>query len=212
MPRTIKSVIFSISVVIFLLCQTNSSAQVVDIDTSPKISINGQLFSYVVEGKDTLILASLDAINVTLPRNFANDEERKRYLKLRRSAGRVYPYATEAVQLYREVQEETANLKKRKKRRHIKDIQNEYKDVFENQLKKLTKTDGKVLIKMIERELDVPFHSLIKELRGGFQAFYWHQFAKMYGYDLKEGYEPKQDPLLDAVLNDYPIPKKYDKD
>ena len=69
----------------------------------------------------------------------------------------------------------------------------------------MTKTQGKILIEMIERELNTPFHSLVKDLRGGITAGYWQTLGKFYGYDLKEGYIPGEDPILDAVLKDFDI-------
>ena len=58
---------------------------------------------------------------------------------------------------------------------------------------------------MIERELNTPMHSLLKELKGSFAASYWHQFGKMYGYDVKRGYVEGDDKLMDAVLQDFDI-------
>ena len=71
------------------------------------------------------------------------------------------------------------------------------------QMKKLTRTEGKVLIKMIERQLDKNFYDVIRETRGGFTATYWHQMGKIWDYDLKDGYRLGADGLLDEVLLDY---------
>ena len=68
-------------------------------------------------------------------------------------------------------------------------------------LKKLSKTQGIVLIKMIERELGKPCYGIVKELRGGFTATYWQTFATFYGVDLKEGYNPKKDPVLEIIIS-----------
>ena len=72
-------------------------------------------------------------------------------------------------------------------------------------MKKLTKTQGKILIKMIEKELDTPMFTLIKNLRGGLSASYWGTMAGLFGHNLKEGYVEGADPLMDAVLNDLNI-------
>ena len=70
-------------------------------------------------------------------------------------------------------------------------------------MKNLSKTEGKVLVKMIERELDMPFYEIIRTTRGGTTAVYWSTLGKLWGYDLKEGYRPGQDPLMDEVFIDY---------
>lgn len=56
---------------------------------------------------------------------------------------------------------------------------------------------------MIEKETNMPFYDLIKKMRNGFVAFYWHQFGKLYGYNLKEGYIRGKDKPMDAVLDDF---------
>ena len=77
---------------------------------------------------------------------------------------------------------------------------------------KLSKTQGKILVKMIERELDTPMYSLIKDLQGKFKAFYWNHSSKLYGYRLKDGYTEGDNPILDAVLQDLNISYELDED
>ncbi|MCB0611121.1 MAG: DUF4294 domain-containing protein, partial [Lewinella sp.] len=62
-----------------------------------------------------------------------------------------------------------------------------------------------ILIKMVEKELDTPMYTLIRNLKSGVAASYWNTLGKLYGHDLKEGYIPGKDPVLDAVLNDLNI-------
>ena len=61
------------------------------------------------------------------------------------------------------------------------------------------------MIKMIERELDETMYNLLKGVKGRFTAFYWHNFSKLYSYDLKEGYSVGKYIILDAVLQDFDI-------
>ena len=76
---------------------------------------------------------------------------------------------------------------------------------FEEPLKKLTKTQGYILVKMIERETGEPMHELIKELRGGMTATYWTTMGRMFGHELKDGYVVGADTILDVVLQDYDV-------
>jgi hypothetical protein len=94
-------------------------------------------------------------------------------------------------------------MNKRQKQRYLKKEQKELKEDFKDQMKKLSKTEGKVLMKMVEKEINKPFYDLIKETRGGLTATYWHNLGKIWGYDLKNGYEPGADPLLDEIFLDY---------
>ncbi len=174
-------------------------------DKIEKMTIDGEIVSVLITETDTLVLADLEDVSITQPRKFASRKERLRYYKLRRSADKVYPYAAEAIKIFRELENETVDMNKRKRKKHIKKLQKDLKDKFSSKLKNLTKTEGKVLIKMIEKDLDTPFYTLLRNLRGSMTAFYWHQLGKMYSYDLKEGYRPEKDPLLDGVLEDYKI-------
>ncbi len=175
-----------------------------------KIFLDGEVVTALITDSDTIIIADLDDVSVSSPRAFKDRNEYRLYLKYRRYASKVYPYAVQAIRIFREVDYVTQNMKAGKKKRHIKRLQKEYKKEFKGQLKNLTKTQGKILIKMIERELDTPFYTLVKELRGGVTAAYWNQLGKLNGYQLKEGYIKGDEPILDAVLQDFDI--SYDLD
>lgn len=190
---------------VFFLLLSCLQAQEKDEQRLTKVKIDGEIVTALITNNDTLLLADLENVSFTSPRKFKNRAERRLYYKYRRSADKAYPYAVEAIRIFREMEEVTATMSPRKRKKHTKRLQKQLKKDFSSKLKKLTKTQGKVLIKMIEKELDTPFYDLVKNLRGGFTAFYWHQFGKMYGYDLKQGYKPDDDPLLDAVLSDYEI-------
>lgn len=169
-------------------------------------TVDGKKYPYTIsECGDTLILADLGNVSVSSMRNFANDEEYLRYRRYRRYAADVYPYAVEAVRIFREVDYATDNLKERQRKKYIKQLQKELKDEFSEPLKKLTKTQGFILIKMIERELQTPMFDLIKDLRGGFTANYWNFLGGFYGHHLKDGYAEGNDHILDAVLSDLSV-------
>ena len=172
--------------------------------------IDGEIVTAKIENGDTLIVANLSEASVTSFRTFNSDTEYRRYMKYRRYALQVYPYAVESIRLFREVEKETLDMKKGKRKRYIKTIQKDVREEFTDPLKNLSRTQGKILIKMIERELDTPMYFLLKDLRSGWQASKWQTVGKMYGYDLKEGYVPGEDPILDAVLQDFDISHDID--
>ncbi len=170
-----------------------------------RIEIDGEILTSKVVDGDTILMADLDDVSVTSFREFASDAEYRRYLKYRRYASSVYPYAVEAVKIFKEVERDTEGLKKGKRKKHAKQLQQDLKKEFTDPLKDLSRTQGKILIEMIERKLDTPVYDLLKNLRGGFTAGKWQSVGKLYGYDLKEGYIPGVDPILDAVLQDFEI-------
>jgi hypothetical protein len=181
--------------------------QIVDtvINGSRRVMIDGEILMTKIENGDTLLLADLDDVSVTSFRTFASDAEYHRYLKYRRYASSVYPYAVEAIKIFQEVQRDTEGLRKGKQRKHTRQLQKDLKEEFTDPLEDLSRTQGKILIEMIERKLDTPLYDLLKSLRGGFVAGKWQSVGKLYGYDLKEGYIPGVDPILDAVLEDFEI-------
>lgn len=175
--------------------------------------INGRVTTAMItETGDTLIMEKLDDISITSLRKFKSAEDYAKYMKFKRYAAIVYPYAKEAIKIFRETEYATQTMKKRKRKKHIKKLQEELKVKFEQPLSKLTKLQGKIMIKMIERELDKNMFDLIKSLRGRFAAFYWHNASKLYSYDLKEGYQEGKYEILDAVLQDFDISYRIEQE
>ncbi|HPK09303.1 MAG TPA: DUF4294 domain-containing protein [Saprospiraceae bacterium] len=183
-----------------------------DLNTIP-ITFDGKVYqALVTEEGDTMILADLDDISITSLRTFENDEEYRKYQKFRRYAFIVYPYARQAIQIFREIEYAENNLPKKERKKKMKELEDRLETEFTEPLKKLTKLQGKILIKMIEKELNEPIYNLIKKLKGGFTAFYWHNFSKLYSYDLKEGYQYGKYKILDAVLQDFDISYRIEND
>lgn len=179
-------------------------------DDLQKLDIDGELVTvFITEDNDTLLVADLDDVSVSSLRSFKDREEYRRYLKYRRYANVVYPYAVKAIRIFREQEEVINTMKKSKRKKHMKRLQKEMKEEFEKPLKKLTRTQGKILLKMIEKELDTPFYTLVKNLRGTMTASYWNTLGKLYDYQLKEGYIEGQDPILDSVLHDFDVSHDY---
>ena len=175
-------------------------------DGTKTLSIDGHIVRFMVDEKgDTIFLSTLDDMSISSPREFANREEYRRYNYYKKCAAKVYPYAKQAIRIFREVEQEASGLNKRKRKNFMKQKTEELKEEFEAPLKKLTKIQGKILVKMIEKEQDTPMYDLIKNLRGTFTASYWNTFSKFFGHRLKDGYVRGEDYILDAVLDDLDI-------
>jgi len=178
------------------------------------VPYDGGVYSAIVENGDTLFLAQLDHINVTSPRNFDSREDYILYLRYKQHAATVYPYAMTAIRLYREIEEVSDDLNRRERRRFVRQMQRQMRDEFEDPLRSMTRTQGYILVKMIERELNTPLYFLIRDLRSGLTARYWSTLSSFFGYDLREGYKHGKDDLLDLVLDDlrFSMPEHYTKD
>jgi len=170
-----------------------------------KAKLDGEIVTIDYSGEDTLLVSDLEGVSISVPRSFETLEEQIRYEKYKRYATKVYPYAVKAIKIFREVEEVTETMNKRQRKKHIKRLHKELKKEFTDPLKNLSKTQGKILIEMIEKELDTSFYALMKSLRGGFTASYWSGLSRIYGYKLKEKYTEGEDKILDAVLYDLDI-------
>jgi Domain of unknown function (DUF4294) len=171
-----------------------------------KIKVNGRIYDAIITTDgDTMILTNLDDANIEVTRSFTNDEEYKKYLQMKSYASKVFPYAKEAIAIHRELEYASKFLSKREKKKKIKELDKRLTEEFEKPLADLTKLQGKILVKMIEKETKVTMYEIIKGVKGGFSAFYWNVFSKLYDYDLKEGYKEGDYPILDAVLVDFDL-------
>jgi hypothetical protein len=172
--------------------------------------IDGKVIPIIIIDGDTLPTIEAPDVTILRKKDFESREERKRYYQWRRYAAKVYPYALEAVRLYRQVEQETAEMKKGKRKKFTKKMEKNLKPRYEEELKALTKTQGYILIKMVERELDKPFYQVISTIRGGWEALKWNGMASLYGYDLKKGYNMTDDEILEMILADLALTYEYD--
>ncbi|MEM8909806.1 MAG: DUF4294 domain-containing protein, partial [Bacteroidota bacterium] len=109
-------------------------------DRKEKLNINGQIVTAMITETDTFIVADLEDVTVSSLRKFEDKAEYRRYLRYRRYAAIVYPYANDAIKIFREVDYATQHMKKRKRKKHIRKLGKKLKKQFKKPLKKLTKT------------------------------------------------------------------------
>ena len=150
-----------------------------------------------VSDEDTLILVNLPGVDIIDNMSPLAAYSIKEYLKLRYNVLKVYPYAKKAAIVLEEIETETESLKKkRKKRKYVRSREDVLREQFEEDLKKLTITQGKILMKLIDRETGHSSYDLLKDMRGGFRTFLWQGAARLYGTDLKNRYDPEGEDLV----------------
>ena len=157
---------------------------------------------YIVEG-DTFITAEIQSIDIL---SFKTDNDKRYYDRLKRKTLKVYPYALLAAHQLDSIQQELIKIpKKRKRKRYLKAMEHWAKDNLAEELKKLSRWEGRILVKLIYRETNIRSYDIIKDLRGGWRAFFWQQIAKLYDNDLKAIYRPntdKEDQLIEHILKE----------
>ena len=159
----------------------------------------------LIEGDS--IMKNIIGLNeiVLLPKiKFNNREDLYNYLILKRKTLKVYPYAKLASVRLDTLYSRLVNVKRKSsKKRYIKQIQKYLEGKFTNELKKLTRTEGQILIKLINRQTGYSVYELIKNLRNGFNAFVFNTTAKAFDISLKEKYDPLlvyEDYLIEDIL------------
>jgi hypothetical protein len=152
--------------------------------------------------KNDSLTIPLDEVVVIDKRSFASDKERRYYFWYYKKVQRAYPFATLASQKLTEINKELEGIKsKRKRKKHIKKIQKYMEGEFTDQLKKLTRTEGRILIKLVHRQTGETMYELIKEYRSGWQAFWYNSTANMFRLSLKKEYRPEEF-ALDFIIED----------
>jgi len=160
---------------------------------------------FVIEG-DTIINSSIELKEVVVfqPLRFNNYEEAKRYVILRERTYRVYPYAKMASVRLNVLTDRLEKIKSKRKRRvYLKRIENFIYDEFEQELKKLSRSQGRILIKLVHRQTGETTHNLVKELRNGWRAFLYQTTASLFKLSLKDIYDPEkvyEDYLIEDIL------------
>ncbi|HKK12940.1 MAG TPA: DUF4294 domain-containing protein [Flavobacteriaceae bacterium] len=160
---------------------------------------------YYIEG-DSIPkkMIELDEVLILNKLNFKTREDKIRYLILKRKTLKVYPYAKLAADRLVALNERLATLDKRwQKKRYTKIIQRYIEDEFSTELKKLTRTEGQILVKLIYRQTGITTFELVKELRSGWRAFWYNNTAKLFDISLKEKFDPinvKEDFLIEDIL------------
>ncbi|MEM6379855.1 MAG: DUF4294 domain-containing protein [Bacteroidota bacterium] len=189
-------------VIIFTLVSSLSLAQD---SLSVNELIDGDILKGFVSDGDTLMFSTLAEASISTARLFETEEDRKYYRLTKRRANKVYPYAVKALEVFKKIETYSKDAKKRQRKKYIKSLQKELKTEFEIPLRNLSKSQGRILVEMIERELDTSMFKLIKELKGGFKANTWTFAGKFYGYRLKQTYDPTEDEILEYVLTKFDL-------
>ncbi|MGE0090440.1 MAG: DUF4294 domain-containing protein [Bacteroidales bacterium] len=139
---------------------------------------------------DTIPNIYLDEIVIFPEIIFKSKQEERRYTKLVRDLKKVYPYAKLAKDKLEELEREYAKLANEKEQKeYTRSVEQQLLDEFGPRLKKLTITQGRLLLKLIDRETGNTSYALLKELRGSFSAVFWQAVARLFGSDLKTEYD-----------------------
>lgn len=125
--------------------------------------------------------------------------------RLERMVAKVYPIAKEANATLRVMERELMKIKgKKKQKEYIKSVEKAVKKKYTPVLMKMTTTEGLILLKLIDRETGDTSYELVRELRGGFSAFFWQGVARIFSVNLKSQYDAKgEDRIIEYYIQKY---------
>ncbi|MFH1161233.1 MAG: DUF4294 domain-containing protein [bacterium] len=165
-------------------------------DTLPKV-----VPAKIIDG-DTVPLVDVKSIFVYPPYEFKNRRSQVKYSVLVYNVQKVYPYAKLAGQKlleFRKVMDMIPDDRTRKA--YVKKAEQELEAQFGDEIRDLTFSQGKILIKLIYRQTGNSSFELVQELRGKFTAFIWQTLATLFGHNLKNGYDPEgEDRQIEEII------------
>ena len=152
---------------------------------------------------DTCRLTYIREIVVFPPLKFKNKKEEQFYWRTVRDVRKTLPYAKLAFATLCETYEYIQTIPDKKEReRHLKTLEKDIFQQYKPVVKKMTKTQGKVMLKLINRETDQTGFNIVKAFLGSFRAGFWQTFGRFFGINMRVGFHPeknKEDAIIDRV-------------
>ncbi|HDJ34395.1 MAG TPA: DUF4294 domain-containing protein [Bacteroidetes bacterium] len=163
------------------LKQVPDSVLLEQITVLPSVDLHGKLVPH----------QTIQEVFIIPEKRFPNRRQFRRYTRLMYHVRKVYPYAVLAGEKMNEMEQELQKMETEKeKKAYIDRMERELFSEFEDDLKKMTITQGRILIKLVDRETGDTSYDLIRELKGSFSAFFWQSIARIFGSNLKAEYDP----------------------
>jgi hypothetical protein len=182
-------------IVFLLLIFGNVNAQIIEKDTTK--------MGYVLEEKDTITEPIL-LEEVVIFKEKLDPESKKQFLLLQNRVYKTYPFARIASDRLTAMNKTMGKLKSAKeKRKYFKIVENYMENEFTAQLKKLSRKQGQILVKLIHRQTGTTTYDLIKDYKSGWKAFWSNNTARVFDINLKTGYAPydvNEDYLIETIL------------
>lgn len=162
------------------------------------------LVPYIVYGGDTMTYREMEMVFVFGQMSEAQKEAYRKWTRLRNAVYVTYPYAKKASFVFNDINRDLASIQDRKKRSaYIRTREAELKKEFTTPLTNLSVYQGKILMKIINRETHNTCYEIIREFKGGFTAQFWQTVAWVFGSSLRQNYNPiGEDADLELIVKE----------
>lgn len=190
----IYSYIVALFVVMFLVSEKAYSQE--------KDSTKVYMYPTVMYEGERIMYVKLREVFIYPKLVFKNEKQRREYNKLVYNVKKVYPIAREVNKIIIETYEYLQTIEDKKERnRHIKRVEKSLKEQYTPVMKKLTFSQGKILIKLVDRENNQTSYEIVKAFIGSFRAGFYQAFASMLGASLKKKYDPDgEDAMIERIV------------
>jgi hypothetical protein len=164
-----------------------------------------------LENGDRVPWVLLPDVHVYGYRRFASEEDRIRYNRLKYNVLKVLPYAKLAQEKYDQLHRDLALTNNKKEQKLlVKNCERDIKNIFNKEIKNMTVSQGKILLKLIDRQTGNSSFEVVKELRGGVSAFFYQSLARVFGHNLKNEYDMDEDREIENIIRLHEgIPRYY---
>ncbi len=151
---------------------------------------------------DTIWVADLDEVYIFPEKTFENLHQKRKYNRLILNVKKAYPWAKLAGQMMQDVNDHLLTLTTEKEQNeYLKQVEKDLLDNYTEEIKKLTVTQGKILVKLVYRETGDTSYEILELYRGKFTAFFWQALARLFGSNLKLDYDPfGEDRLIEEIV------------
>jgi Domain of unknown function (DUF4294) len=187
---------FSYYILLLVLITFSAQAQVVKKDTVR--------MGYVLTENDTILNDTIKLQEIIISKVKLDPEAKKQFLLLQNRVYKTYPYAKLASERLTALNKGMTMLtNSRDKKQYFKIVENYLTNEFEEKLKKLSRKQGQILVKLIHRQTGVSTYNLIKNLKSGWKAFWSNTAASMFDISLKQEFKPydnNEDYLIETIL------------
>ena len=139
---------------------------------------------------DTLAVIYLKDVYCFTPKKFRNSKHEEAYWRMVRDVKKTLPIAKDAKRLMLQSYLKTEGMTEKESREYYKSLENELFAEYKPRLKRLNYRQGKLLVRLIDRECDRQTYAIIREFLGKSRAFFWNMFGRMFGVSLKAEWDP----------------------
>ena len=168
--------------------------------SSGEMSQANVVYGRIEANGDTTLMVMLPEIDIDLMQRYLQITDTRQGRRLASNVKKVFPYAKLAGAKMQEYDSILANIPDKSERnRLMRQAEKEIADQYTEELKNLTITQGLILVRLIDRETGSTTYQVVQELRGKFRAFFYQGFARLWGYNLKEKYDPHNNPEDDEI-------------